>query len=230
MTEIQEKLFALKDEEYKQFHCRLMPTVDPETVIGVRTPALRKLAKELSKERDMGFFLRELPHQYYEENNLHGFLIEGIKDYEKCVEELEKFLPYVDNWATCDMMSPAIFKKNQEKLFEKIKEWISSEHTYTVRFAIDMLMKYYLDEAFRPECLSLPARIKTEEYYVNMVIAWHFATALAKQWDAALPYIEQKRLSPWVHNKTIQKAVESRRITKDQKEYLKSFKEKNIRS
>lgn len=230
MTEIQKKLFTLADTDYKQFHCRLMPTVNQDTVIGVRTPALRKLAKELRKEYEecvINDFLNQLPHDYYEENNLHGFIIESIKDYEKCIQELDHFLPYVNNWATCDMMAPKIFKKHLPELFEKIKVWLAAKDTYTVRFGINMLMKYYLDEAFTKECLELAAAVTSEEYYINMVIAWYFATSLAKQWNETIPYIEQKRLGAWVHNKTIQKAVESRRITKEQKEYLKTFKLKS---
>lgn len=226
MKEIQEKLFALADSDYKQFHCRLMPTVNPDRVIGVRTPALRKLAKELAKQFNTDLYFADLPHDYYEENNLHGFFIEGIKDYEKCIEEIDRFLPYVDNWATCDLMSPKVFKKHLPELLDKINEWISSKETYTIRFGINMLMKYYLDDAFTEKCLVMVSTVTSEEYYVNMVIAWYFATALAKQWDAAIPYIEQKKLAPWTHNKTIQKAVESRRITDEQKAYLRTLREK----
>lgn len=227
MTEIQEKLFKLQDKEYKKFQCKLMPTVDPETVIGVRTPELRKLAKQLAKDENTGNFLEKLPHQYYEENNLHGFLIEMIKDYETCVKEIDRFLPYVDNWATCDLMSPKVFQKHPEGLIVKVKEWLDSKETYTVRFALGTLLAFYLDDAFQPEYLEWAASIRSREYYINMMIAWYFATALFKQYEAAVPYLEQKRLDVWTHNKTIQKAVESRRITEEQKKYLRSLKQKS---
>lgn len=227
MTEIQKKLFELQDMEYKEFQCKLMPTVDPETVIGVRTPELRKLAKQLTKDKNTGDFLEKLPHQYYEENNLHGFIIEMIKDYDACVREIDRFLPYVDNWATCDLMSPKVFQKHPEGLIVKVKEWLDSKETYTVRFALGTLLAFYLDDAFQPEYLEWAALIRSREYYINMMIAWYFATALFKQYEAAVPYLEQKRLDVWTHNKTIQKAVESRRITEEQKKYLKSLKQKN---
>lgn len=223
---IQEKLFALQDVSYKEFQCKLMPTVDPDTVIGVRTPMLRSLAKQVEKEEDIQTFMEQLPHQYYEENNLHGFLIERIKDYDACIRALDKFLPYVDNWATCDLMSPKVFARHLPELLEKIKAWMASEETYTIRFGIEMLMRFYLDEEFLPEYLEMVADIQTEEYYVQMMIAWYFATALAKQPEAALPYIEQNRLSVWIHNKSIQKAVESRRIDDSTKKYLKTLKRK----
>lgn len=221
---VQNTLFRLQDLKYRDFHARLMPTVDPELVIGVRTPALRKFAKEFSRMPESELFLGKLPHRYYEENNLHGFLIAGIKDYDRCVREVDRFLPYVDNWATCDLMSPKIFKKHLPELLEQIRVWISSEHTYTIRFGIGMLLSFYLDEAFEENCLEMAASIRSEEYYVNMMIAWYFATALAKQYTYALPYIQEKRLDGWTHNKTIQKAVESYRITEDQKKYLKKLK------
>ena len=227
MTKIQEKLFELQDIEYKEFHCKLMPTVDPDTVIGVRTPELRKLGKQLAKEPDIESFLKELPHKYYDENNLHGFIIETIKDYDKCVSAVDAFLPYIDNWATCDLMCPKVFGKNLPELMEKIKEWISSDKTYTIRFGIGMLMRFYLDEAFLPEYLEMALSVKSEEYYVKMMVAWYFATALSKQYEAAVIYIEQNRLDAWTHNKAIQKAVESRRITEEQKVYLKSLKRKS---
>ncbi len=220
----QETLFGLQDLKYRNFHARLMPTVDPELVIGVRTPALRKFAKEFSKMPESELFLTQLPHKYYEENNLHGFLIAGMKDYDRCIREVDRFLPYVDNWATCDLMSPKIFKKHLPELLEQIKVWIASEHTYVIRFGIGMLMSFYLDEAFDERYLEMVSSVRSEEYYVNMMIAWYFATALAKQYECALPYIEEKRLEKWTHNKTIQKAVESYRITEDQKKYLKMLK------
>lgn len=226
MTEIQKELFYLQDEKYREFSSSLMPTVDPDCVIGVRTPDLRKLAKKLAKEPDIDAFLHCLPHRYYEENNLHGFIIEGMKDFETCMRELEAFLPYIDNWATCDQISPKVFKKNLPELLDKIRGWIASGRVYTVRFGIGMLMSHYLDDAFNPEYLEMVCSVRSEEYYVNMMIAWYFATALAKQYDAAVPYIEQKRLEIWTHNKAIQKSVESRRITEEQKNYLRSLKRK----
>ncbi len=228
VNRIQEELFSMQDLEYRDFHSKLMPNVAKELVIGVRTPILRKYGKELAKNQkeEAAIFLQALPHTYYEENNLHAFLIEQIKDYEECINALDVFLPYVDNWATCDFMSPKIFKKHLPELLAEIKRWIASEHIYMVRFGIGMLMKFYLDEAFAIEYADMVAAVRSEEYYINMMIAWYFATALAKQYDAILPYIEEKRLEVWVHNKTIQKAVESYRITPEQKIYLKSLKRK----
>ena len=224
MQSITEQLFALQDIEYKQFHSKLMPTINPDVIIGVRTPELRKLAKQLAKSTNVEKFLQELPHRYYEENNLHGFLIESIMDFDACIVALNQFLPYVDNWATCDMMAPKVLKTDLPKLYEWVKVWIASEETYTVRFGVNMLMKYFLDEAFLPEYPALVASIRSEEYYVKMVVAWYFATALAKQYDAVLPYIKEHRLDIWTHNKTIQKAVESYRISPEQKAYLKTLK------
>lgn len=219
-------LFELEDLGYKEFHSHLMPTVDPDTVIGVRTPELRRLAGKLAKDPEINLFLDTLPHTYYEENNLHGFILERIKDYEACVEAVDIFLPYIDNWATCDMFTPKVFKKHLPELLEKIREWMSSEKTYTVRFGIKMLMNYYLDEAFSPVYLEMVAGVKSDEYYINMMIAWFFATALAKQYEDTVPYLEEKRLERWIHNKTIQKAVESRRIEEQKKIFLKTLKEK----
>ena len=227
MTKIQEQLFKMQDIKYKEFHGKLIPTITSERIIGVRTPELRKFARDFAKSEEMGTFMRSLPHEYYEENNLHGFLIESIRDFDEVILALDEFLPYVDNWATCDMMSPKILKKNTDRLLDKIKEWICASETYTIRFAIGLLMKYYLDENFKTEYLQMVADIKSEEYYVNMMIAWYFATALAKQYDSTLPYIQEKKLDKWIHNKTIQKAIESYRISKEQKEYLKTFKQKN---
>ncbi|MDO4344435.1 MAG: DNA alkylation repair protein [Eubacteriales bacterium] len=223
---IQASLFEMQDMEYRSFHCRLMPTVDPEKVIGVRTPRLRKFAKDFAKTPEAPEYLKLLPHQYYEENNLHGFLIESIGDYEKTIAALDEFLPFVDNWATCDLMSPKVFAKHPSELLEKIKLWLVSEQTYTVRFAIGMLMRFYLDDQFDPEYPKLVASVKSDEYYINMMIAWYFATALAKQYQDVLPWLQEKKLSPWTHNKAIQKAVESRRITEDQKAYLRTLKVK----
>lgn len=224
---IQQKLFELQDETYAAFQAKLIPTVDPESVIGVRVPVLRKFARQCIREAGYEEFLRELPHTYYDENMLHGLILSEIKDYECCVSLVDAFLPYVDNWAVCDIMSPKIFKKNKDKLLDKIDEWSRSKHTYTCRFGLEMLMTHFLDEDFQPEYLELAAKIRSEEYYVNMMIAWFLATALAKQWDAAIPYIQEHRLDPWVHNKTIQKAVESYRITDEQKNYLRTLKERS---
>lgn len=221
---VRQRLFELQDLKYKEFACKLMPTVNPETVIGVRTPDLRKLAREFSKTPEASEFLKILPHVYYEENNLHGFLIETIKDYDGAVAALDEFLPYIDNWATCDLLSMKIFKKHLPQLYEKIKVWLISGRTYTVRFGIGMLMSFYLDDAFRPEVLELVAGIRSEEYYLNMMIAWLFATALAKQYEAALPYIQEQRLEKWTHNKAIQKAIESYRIGDEAKAYLRTLK------
>ena len=226
MKSITTQLFALQDLEYKQFHSKLMPTISPDVIIGVRTPALRKLAKETAKSTEVERFLQELPHTYYEENNLHAFLIECIKDFDACITALNEFLSYVDNWATCDMMAPKVLKTNLPKLYEWIKIWIASGETYTIRFGVNMLMKYYLEEDFLPEYAELVASTRSEEYYVKMVVAWYFATALAKQYEAVLPYLTEHRLDIWTHNKTIQKAVESYRITPEQKLFLKSLKRK----
>lgn len=227
---IQAKLFDLQDLGYKAFHSKLMPTINPDVIIGVRTPALRKLAKELFKtEPDtVKDFLSNLPHTYYEENNLHAFLLESIKDYNECIRALDNFLPYVDNWATCDGMSPKILGKYPDRLLTKISVWLTSDHTYTVRYAMGLLMRYYLDEHFEPKYLSQVAEVQSEEYYINMMRAWYFATALAKQYEATLPWLEEKRLDMWTHNKTIQKAIESYRITSPQKEYLRTLRYKNI--
>jgi len=226
--EIRRRLFELQDLKYKEFACKLMPTVNPETVIGVRTPALRKLARELAKTPEAAEFLQILPHAYYEENNLHGFLIETIRDYEDTTRAIDAFLPYIDNWATCDLISPKILKKHLPELYAKIKVWLVSDRTYTVRFGIGMLMSFYLDDDFRPETLELVAGIRSDEYYVNMMIAWYFATALAKQSEAALPYIQQQRLEKWTHNKAIQKAIESYRISDEAKAYLRTLKIRSI--
>ncbi len=223
---IREKLFELRDENYAEFQAKLTPTVEKDKFVGVRVPLLRNLAKEYVKDTEWEEFIKILPHTYYDENMLHGLLISEIKDYDKCVAETDKFLPYVDNWAVCDIMSPKIFKKHKEKLMEKIGEWIKSDKVYTCRFGIEMLMSHYLDGDFKPEYLKLPAAVKSDEYYVNMMIAWFFATALAKQWNSAISCIEKNKLGVWVHNKTIQKACESRRITEEQKEYLKVLRRK----
>lgn len=226
MDTIQEKLFALQDLDYRQFQAKLMPTVDPERVIGVRMPALRKLAKELKGTAEAEAFLQTLPHHYYEENNLHGLLLCARSGYEETVDGLDTFLPHVDNWATCDLLSPKVFAKHHPELWEQIPQWLADAHPYTVRFGLGMLMSHFLEEDFTPQVLQRAGSIRREEYYVKMMQAWLFATALAKQWDATLPWLTERRLDVWVHNKSIQKAVESRRITPEQKELLRGLKRK----
>ena len=218
------RLFALRDETNAAFMARLVPTLPPESVLGVRMPDCRALAKELCRMPDIGDFLTDLPHRYLDENNLHALILNEEKDCAAAVAAIDAFLPYVDNWATCDALRPKAFKKHPSALPDECRRWMRSGATYTVRFGIEMLMTHYLDEHFRPEYLEEVSIIKSKEYYVNMMIAWYFATALAKQWDATVPYIEQHKLSDWVHRKTIQKAVESYRITPEQKVYLKSFR------
>ena len=224
MTELQRELFSMSDSCYRDFHARLMPNIDKARIIGIRTPVLRKFAAEFSKDSRAAKFVAELPHEYYEENNLHAFLIEKIKDFDRALFETERFLPYVDNWATCDMFMPKVFAKNKDKIAEKALEWINSPRPYTVRYGIGILMKLFLDEDFKPEYMDKVSRVRSDEYYVNMMIAWYFATALAKQYDCAAECIENLRLDTWVHNKAIQKAVESRRISEDTKRYLKTLK------
>ncbi|MCM1025059.1 MAG: DNA alkylation repair protein [Roseburia sp.] len=222
--EIRAELFRQQDVKYRDFQKKLIPTVDPDIVIGVRTPQLREMAKRMIKREDIGEFLGALPHRYFDENQLHGFLISEMKDFDDCMAEVERFLPFVDNWATCDQMSPKVFKKHRPELLLRIREWIASGETYTVRFAIGMLMQHFLDQDFEPEYPELVAGVRSEEYYVNMMVAWYFATALAKQYDRITPYLEERRLEPWTHNKAIQKAAESYRITEEQKEYLRTLK------
>lgn len=224
MEEIQKHLFELQDMAYRDFHSRLMPDIDKETIIGIRVPVLRKYAKSIAGTELSEKFIKELPHHYYEENNLHMMLITRIKDYDKCLSEVERFLPYIDNWATCDFPAPKCFENHKEELLPVIKRWIASGETYTIRYGIGMLMRLYLDADFDPEYVKLVAEVKSDEYYVNMMIAWYMATALAKQWDAVIPYIEEHRMSDWVHRKTIQKAVESYHITDEQKRYLKGYR------
>ena len=224
MTEIQRRLFALQDEGYRDFHAALIPTVDKGLVIGVRSPALRALARELKGTEQAAAFMAELPHQYYEENNLHAALIGHIRDFEPCLAAVERFLPYVDNWATCDRMNPKALAKDKAALLEHIRLWLQSGHTYTVRFGMGMLMNHFLEEDFREEYLALVASVQSEEYYIRMMQAWYFATALAKQYEAAVKVLEQRKLGAWVHNKTIQKARESFRVGEEEKIYLKSLK------
>ncbi|EPD77970.1 DNA alkylation repair protein [Atopobium sp. oral taxon 199] len=221
---IQEELFALQDTEYAAFQSKLTPTVPSESIIGVRVPQLRKLAKRLSKTKEAQKFLLALPHNYYDENMLHSLLISEIKDFDTCVLATDAFLPFVDNWAVCDILSPRVFKKTRARLTSEILRWTASIHTYTCRFGIEMLMTHFLDDDFEPKYLEIPSQIHSDEYYVNMMVAWFFATALVKQWDFTIPYLETEKLDTWTHNKTIQKARESYRITKEQKLYLKSLK------
>lgn len=224
--DIRAGLFRLQDKKYRDFQGKLIPTADPDNMIGVRTPELRKYAKQLVKNENIQDFLSDLPHRYFDEDQLHAFIISEIKGYDECMEEVIRFLPFVDNWATCDQMSPKVFKKYPEKLLEQIKLWIRSDRTYTVRFGIGMLMKHFLDESFDPAYPKMVSEVRSDEYYINMMIAWYFATALAKQYDVILPYLENQVLDGWTHNKAIQKSVESYRITPEQKEYLKSLRVK----
>ena len=224
--EIVAELFRLQDKKYSAFQAKLIPTVEADRIIGVRTPELRAFAKALSKDGDMAVFLTQFPHQYFEEDQLHAFVISLEKDFDKCIAEVEAFLPFIDNWATCDQLSPKVFKKEPEKLLPYIHAWIGSDKVYTVRFAIGMLMQHFLDERFDPKYADMVATIISDEYYINMMIAWYFATALAKQYDAILPYLEERKLDKWTHNKAIQKSVESYRITLEQKAYLKTLKVK----
>ena len=224
ITNVQTHLFELQDLKYRDFHAKLMPTVNKEKIIGVRTPALRVFAKKYGKTDEAKEYLQILPHQYYEENNLHGLLIEQIKDYDICLKEIDRFLPYIDNWATCDMLAVKVVKKHLDTFIDEIYRWMESDHTYTIRFGVNMLMRYYLEDAFRMEYPEKVAQIHSEEYYVNMMRAWYFATALAKQYEKILPFIEKQKLDVWTHNKTIQKAIESYRITPEQKEYLRGLK------
>lgn len=228
MDNIRERLFQLQDMKYKEFQSRLIPTVDPDTVIGVRIPAMRKLTKELSASEGIEEFISELPHKYYEENILHGLIIEKCRDFGRLVQLLDEFLPYVDNWSVCDILSPKLFKKYPEEAINEIRRWIDDDAPYTKRFGIEMLMSFYLDDNFKEEYLELVSTIRSDEYYVNMMIAWFFATALAKQWDAAVKYLEEGRLGRWTHNKTIQKAIESYRITDEQKSYLRTLKKRGF--
>lgn len=222
---IREQLFALQDKPYAEFQSKLLPNIPRETLIGVRTPELRKMAKQLNNTYATKEFMQTLPHQYFDENQLHAFILCEENDFDRCISELERFLPYIDNWATCDQLSPTCFKKHRTELLPHIRQWLASKHTYTIRFGMEMLMRYFLDKAFKPEYLEWVVAIQSDEYYIRMMQAWFFATALAKQWDASLPYIEQHRLQPWTHNKTIQKAIESYRITEKQKEQLKTLRQ-----
>lgn len=221
---VYDRLLEMQDKEYAVFQAKLTPGIEADKVIGVRVPKLRSFAKKYINEEEHKQFIEALPHEYYDENMLHGLILSEMKDYDDCVAYVDKFLPYVDNWAVCDIMSPKVFKKHKVELLEKIRQWTKSEHTYTCRFGVEMLMSHYLDDDFSPEYLKIPAAIRSEEYYMKMMLAWFFATALAKQWDDTIPYIEGNVLDKWTHNKTIQKARESYRITAEQKEYLKTLK------
>ncbi|MCR4702064.1 MAG: DNA alkylation repair protein [Saccharofermentans sp.] len=224
--DIRAELLKNQDLGYRDLQKTTIPSADADSIIGVRTPVLRSIAKELAKRDDISVFLDNLPHKLFEENQLHAFILSGMKDLDECLKLVDRFLPYVDNWATCDQMSPKVFRKNKKLLLGYVEKWISSDLTYVKRFAIGMLIEHFLDEDFKPSYLSKVAKIRSEEYYVNMMIAWYFATALAKQYDQALPFIEKHKLDRWTHNKTIQKAVESYRITPEQKEYLKTLRRK----
>lgn len=222
--DIRKELYNLQDKEYRDFQSKLIPDVDVSYFVGVRTPDLRKLAKLMSKRDDIDEFLSDLPHELFDENQLHAFIISDIKDFDSCLAKVESFLPYVNNWATCDQMTPKAFKKNKDQLLSNINHWIDSGKTYSIRFGIKMLMDLFLGEDFDISYAEKVASVKSEEYYVNMMIAWYFATALAKNYESTLPFIETHKLEKWTHNKAIQKSIESYRITPEQKEYLRSLK------
>ena len=222
--EIREALLARQDLSYRDFQTTLLPTVASERIIGVRTPEIRAIAKNLIRRPDAADFLCALPHRYFDEDQVHALALGEIKTFDGCLAEVERFLPYIDNWATCDQLSPKCFRRERAALLPRIRAWLASDRTYTVRFAIGMLMQHYLDEAFSPEYPALVAAVRSDEYYINMMIAWYFATALAKQYDAVLPYLTERRLDRWVHNKTIQKAIESRRISEAQKAGLRKLR------
>ena len=224
IDEIRKELFSMQDKEYGMFQGKLIKTVEPKFIIGVRTPQLRKFAKELAKEENIGLFLEELPHAYFEENQLHAFILSLEKNFEECISKTEEFLPFIDNWATCDQFSPKAFKNHTDELLPYVERWIMSGKTYTVRFAIGMLMRFYLDEKFKVEYADKVANVRLDEYYVKMMVAWYFATALAKQYEMILPFIEGRSLPAWTHNKAIQKAIESYRITSEQKSHLRTLK------
>ena len=224
MTELKRSLFELQDLKYRDFQSKLLPKTEKEKIIGVRTPILRKFAKEFAQTKEAQKFLQELPHQYYEENNLHLMLVTQIRDYKKCLKEVTQFLPYIDNWATCDLPLPKCFEKHKAELIVDVKNWIVSNDTYTIRYGIGVLLRLYLDEDFKDEYPKLVSAVISDEYYVNMMIAWYFATALAKQWEAVIGYLKDRKLPEWVHRKTIQKAIESNRITEEQKAELRGLR------
>ena len=225
MNELQQHLFGMRDAAYAAFIAKLTPGLPPSHFIGVRVPLLRTIARSFAKEEAASqSFLSHLPHSYYEEDMLHGMLISLVKDYDRCLDLTDRFLPYVDNWAVCDTLSPKVFAKHKAQLLENILRWSSSSHTYTCRFGLRMLMTHFLDDSFSADFLEIPAAIRSEEYYVKMMVAWFFATALAKQWEATLPYLENRQLDPWTHRKTIQKAIESYRIPPERKDYLRTLR------
>lgn len=225
MNELQQNLFGMRDAAYAAFIAKLTPGFPPSHFIGVRVPLLRTIARSFAKEEAASQrFLSHLPHSYYEEDMLHGMLISLVKDYDRCLDLTDRFLPYVDNWAVCDTLSPKVFAKHKAQLLENILRWSSSSHTYTCRFGLRMLMTHFLDDSFSADFLEIPAAIRREEYYVKMMVAWFFATALAKQWEATLPYLENRQLDPWTHRKTIQKAIESYRIPLERKDYLRTLR------
>ena len=232
IQEIRQRLEALRDDKNVEFVSKLFPTIDSSRILAIRTPVLRNMAKEMVKRSDVGEFLADMPHQYHDENQLHAFIISVMRDYGQCMQELERFLPYVDNWATCDQLSPKVLAKHKTELLEHITAWLASPHDYTVRYGMGRLMALYLDDDFEPRFLEMVARVERDEYYVQMMQAWYFATALAKQWQATMPYLlpdaeGQFRLNRWVHNNTIQKAIESYRITPEQKAYLRTLRRKS---
>ena len=220
---LQAELLALSEPDYRDFQCSLMPTVSRDRVIGVRIPALRKIAARMNREGESGEFLKALPHRFFEEDILHAIMSSGIQDP---IPELERFLPYVDNWSVCDTLAPKAFRKEKAKLISHVQKWLQSEHSYTVRFAMGVLMRYFLDDCFSVRHLQLVADSITEDYYVKMMAAWYYATALAKQYDYTVTLLEENRLPVWVHNKTIQKAVESFRVTEEHKNYLRTLRKK----
>lgn len=222
--DIKKILLENVDEKYAEFQRKLIPNIDGKKILGVRTPILRKIAKDFSKDESCKIFLNSLPHKTFEENQLHSFILCEMKNFDECIVRVEEFLPYVDNWATCDQLAPKVFRKNKEKLIPYINKWLESEEIYTVRFGIEMAMSHFLDEDFRPEFFDKIIKVKSDDYYVKMMVAWFFATALAKQWDETIKIIESKKLEPWTQNKTVQKAKESHRITKEQENYLIKYK------
>lgn len=224
ISKIREYLFNMSDSAYRDFHSRLVPGLDKERIIGVRTPILKKYAEVIAKQQGISDFLVDLPHKYYEENNLHAYIIALMSDFDSCVDALEAFLPYIDNWATCDGLRPKCFTENRDRLVPKALEWISDDRTYVKRFGIQVIMNHFLDDCFDERYNSIISSVRSDEYYVNMMVAWYFATALAKQYDKTVVYLENRMLDKWTHNKTIQKAIESYRISDETKIYLKTLK------
>lgn len=221
---VYERLSKFKDDEYREFQSKLVPNISKDTILGVRTPDMRKIAKDVFGTKEGNDFLKKLPHKYYEENLVHFFLIAMIKDFDECIKETERFLPYIDCWPVCDQSSPKAFKKKHEELLPYIKKWIDSDHVYTSRFGMRMLMNEFLDADFKPEYLKWVSSKKGEDYYLKMMVAWYFATALAKQYDASIVYFEKRKLDDWCHKKAIQKAIESYRVSDEHKEYLRTLK------